>query len=100
MSLLLPMILCLVLMLAGCESTEQISQIEIPSFDLLKPTRPELVEIPTELVAALKTMAINMSKMDGYISQLEIYCKNVNDYIAQLQIILTTKSDNKYIQRK
>ena len=78
----------------------QIPKIEIPSFDFLKPTRPELVEIPTELVAALKTMAINMSKMDGYISQLEIYCKNVNDYIAQLQIILTTKSDNKYIQRK
>lgn len=73
MSLLLPMILFLVLTLSGCETTSQTQQIKIPDFSIVKPTRPKLVEIPPDTSAALKAMAINMSKMDGYIRQLEMF---------------------------
>ncbi|MDD3671085.1 MAG: hypothetical protein PHR01_07355, partial [Sphaerochaetaceae bacterium] len=71
--LLLPTILCLVLTLAGCESTEQVSKIEIPSFDVVRPARPELVEIPSDPVAAIRALTVNLSKMDGYVRQLEMY---------------------------
>jgi hypothetical protein len=67
------MILFLVLTLNGCETTRETQQIKIPDFSIVKPTRPELVEIPADTSAALKAMAINMSKMDAYILQLEIF---------------------------
>ncbi|MFA5544665.1 MAG: hypothetical protein WDA14_03350 [Sphaerochaetaceae bacterium] len=72
-SLLSPMILLLVLTLSGCETIRAAQQIKIPDFSIIKPTRPELVEIPTDTSAALKAMAINMSKMDGYFRQLEMF---------------------------
>ena len=75
-SLLLQTILCLVLTLAGCESTERISQIEIPSFDFVRPARPELVEIPSDPVAAIRALTVNLSRMDGYIRQLEIFVEH------------------------
>ena len=71
--MLLPMILFLVLTLSGCETTRETQQIKIPDLSIAKPTRPELVEIPSDTSAALKAMAINMSKMDGYIRQLEMF---------------------------
>jgi len=74
-SLLSPMILLLVLTLNGCETTSKAQQIKIPDFSMVKPTRPELVEIPSDTSAALRTMVINMSKMDGYIRQLERFIK-------------------------
>jgi hypothetical protein len=69
------MILFLVLTLNGCETTSKAQQIKIPDFSMVKPTRPELVEIPSDTSAALRTMVINMSKMDGYIRQLERFIK-------------------------
>src|SRR5690554_6778083 len=80
-SLLLPMILFLVLTLSGCETTSKAQQIKIPDFSMVKPTRPELVEIPTDTSTALKAMAINMSKMDGYIRQLEMFVEYRDFYI-------------------
>lgn len=71
----MPMILFLVLTLSGCETTNQTQQIEIPDFSIVKPNRPELVKIPSDSSAALKAMTINISKMDGYIRQLERFIK-------------------------
>ena len=78
--MLLPMILSLALTMNGCETTRVAQQIKIPDFSMVKPTRPELVEIPTDTSAALKAMAINMSKMDGYIRQLEMYLKTLESF--------------------
>jgi len=75
-SLLLPTILCLVLTLAGCESTEQVSKIEIPSFNMAKPVRPGLIEIPSDPTDAIKVLTTNLSRMDGYIRQLEIFVEH------------------------
>ena len=73
--LLLPTILCLVLTLAGCESTEQVSKIEIPSFDVVKPARLELVEIPSDPITAIRALTVTLSGMAGYVRQLEMYVK-------------------------
>lgn len=87
MPLLLPMILFLVLTLSGCETTSQSQQIKIPDFSIVKPTRPELVEIPTDSSAALKAMAINLSKMDGYIRQLEMFMDYQSSLIHSISVI-------------
>jgi PBP1b-binding outer membrane lipoprotein LpoB len=79
------MILFLVLTLSGCETTSQTQQIKIPDFSIVKPTRPELVEIPTDTSAALKAMAVNMSKMDGYIRQLENFVLFQANYIKLIK---------------
>ena len=88
------MILFLVLTLSGCETTRETQQIKIPDFSMVKPARPELVEIPSDTSAALKAMAINMSKMDAYIKQLEMYVEYQSLYmgaINQLQFKLFQK---------
>lgn len=82
------MILFLVLTLSGCETTSQTQQIKIPDFSFVKPTRPELVEIPSDTSAALKAMAINMSKMDGYIQKLEILIRQQTEYINNVISIM------------
>lgn len=87
--MLLPMILFLVLTLSGCETTSQAPQIKIPDFSIVKPTRPELVVIPSDTSAALKAMSINMSKMEGYIRQLEMFTENqYSFYIYTIEMIL------------
>lgn len=67
------MILFLVLTLNGCETTNQAQQIKIPDFSIVKPTRPELVEIPSDPVAAIRALTTNLSRMDGYVRQVEMY---------------------------
>jgi len=38
------------------------------------------VEIPPDPVAAIKALTVNLSKMDGYIRQLEMFLENVKSF--------------------
>jgi hypothetical protein len=43
---------------------------------MAKPVRPGLIEIPSDPTDAIKVLTTNLSRMDGYIRQLEIFVEH------------------------
>jgi len=88
--LLLPMMLCLALTLGtGCQSTKGTpEQIEIPAFSAVKPTAPELVGIPSDADGAIKALATDLSRLDGYTRQLEEYITEQENYYQTVMKII------------
>jgi hypothetical protein len=46
----------------------------------VKPTAPELEEMPSDADGAIKALTVDLSRLDGYTQQLEEYITEQDDY--------------------
>jgi len=85
------MILCLVLTLASCQSAPRLTPIHIPELSIVRPVRPELVEIPQDSNGAIKALTVNLSRMEAYIYLLEIFIDFQQEYYRTVLGILINR---------
>lgn len=87
--LLLPMTLLIVLTLVtSCQSVPDTPEIDVPAFGLEKPSAPTLVEIPDDTSGAITALTVNLSRMDAYIEQLEMFITFQERYYRNVLEIL------------
>lgn len=90
------MISCLALTVTSCETTKLSPEFMIPSLPISKPDRPILESIPRDTTEVIKAFTVNLSRMNSYIEQLEMYIQFQENYHeAVFRIIFSGESLDK-----
>jgi hypothetical protein len=73
------------LILTGCQTVPEQPKIEISPFPVLRPDRPELLQISTDnMTEALKSLTTNITRLVTHIEQLEMYDRLKDKYYHEV----------------
>ncbi len=82
---LILLIILLTFLMISCKTVEPIKELEIPTFEQVRPTKPKLEKIESindiELINNYNKLVHYTLKLESFIQSQNLYIKKINDII-------------------